>query len=73
MFQVLNSSTNPGHTKVAEDHLKLIWQPLAAQDLLWNSIIKTILQLSPISLTTLLKAGIRIKKNPDKIQINIQL
>ena len=37
----------------AEDHLKIIWQPNAAQDLLWNLILKTLQELSSMSLTSL--------------------
>ena len=39
---------------------KVIWQPLAAQDLLWNLMIITLLQLSPISLTTLLQGELHL-------------
>ena len=39
----------------AEDHLKISWQPLAAQDFLWNLILKQLLQLSPMSVTPLLQ------------------
>ena len=38
-------------------HLEVIWQPKAAQDLLWNWIHKAFQQLSSMSLTTLLKRG----------------
>ena len=51
MFYVINSTTNPGQPLVAKgsvgrrlqsrDHLKIIWQPKAAQDLLLNLIDKT--------------------------------
>ena len=36
------------------------WQPLAAQDLLWNLMIMTLLQLRPISLTTLLQGELHL-------------
>ena len=35
-----------------EDHLKIIWKPLAAHDLLWNLVLKTLLPLSLILLNT---------------------
>ena len=31
----------------AEDHLKIIWQSLAAQDLVWKVLLTTFLELIP--------------------------
>ena len=46
---------------IAEDHLKIIWQPLTAQNLFWNLILKALLQLSSKSLTSLLQGGPQFK------------
>ena len=39
-----------------EEHLEFIWQPKAAQDLLWNLITTELLEMS-LSLTSLLQGA----------------
>ena len=70
LLLISKSTSSPGQLKACNwssrvfllhrIHMKNIWQPLAAQDLLWNLILTVLLEMRPMLFTSFLQGVPRI-------------